>query len=194
MHLPGIAIAFIVAATLVSCNRTAAYEQRGRTLDSLSGAINGLASSLQKQDTVQLQKYLKQFRYYSDFIGASRFDTLDKTAADHLQNFYHSGSALSAFPGNKKTVLARIALLNSQYKRLAEDIRNRAITVEQADEFVDQEKKEAARVLDIGQRQQQLFYRNLEQYRISVKQAEQIIRNYNNGQLPTIVNDTTLFF
>jgi hypothetical protein len=185
-----IVIVLTAFATLTSCNRTAEYEARGRTLDSLGGAINNLAAALQKHDTVELRNYIKQFSYYSNFIDASHFDTLGKNAADHLQNFYHSGNTLKTFIENRTAILARIALLNSQYKRLAEDIHNRSISIELADAFVQQEKKEAARVVDLGARQQQLFYRSLEQYRMSVKEVQQIIMQYNNGQLPTIVSDS----
>ena len=136
MNLPGIAILLVFLSTLTSCSSTAEYEQRSRTLDSLGGAVNTLGSALQKQDTLQLQRYLKQFRYYTAFIDASRFDTLDRTAADQLQVFYHSGSGLAAFMENRKALLARIALLNSQYKRLAEDLRSIQICLEQAYKFV----------------------------------------------------------
>src|SRR5688572_21905946 len=123
-------IIIILSALSSSCDRSAEYEQRGRTLDSLSGAINGLAARLQIQDTIQLQQHLNRFSYYTSFIESSRFDTLSKRSADQLQNFYHSGSGLKAFLVNRQSLLARIALLNSQYKRLGTDIRSRAISVE----------------------------------------------------------------
>jgi hypothetical protein len=184
-------VCFLACLPFVSCNRTALYEQRAKTLDSLSGAVNNLASVLQKQDTVQLQEDLTQYSYYSSFIEASRFDTLNKEEADHLQRFYHSGMTLVSFSENRKTILARILLLNSQYKRLAADIRSRAGTIDQLDAFVEQEKREAAQVLELGNQQQQEYFRSLEEYHRSVKEVEKIIRLYNNGQLPIIVTDTS---
>ena len=190
MRLTVILIAPLFLLSLISCTNSAAYEQKSHMLDSLGGAVSNLAAALQKHDSTELRKYIDQFGYYSSFIEASQFDTIGKQDADQLQDFYRSGNALKKFLENRAALLARVALLNSQYRRLAEDIRNHSISIEEADSYVLKEKKEAAYVVEAGNQQQQLFYRSLEQYRLSVRDVQQIIKRYNNGQLPTIVNDS----
>ena len=184
-------ICFIVTCVLLqACNKTDTYGQQVRTLDSLSGAVNATAKELEKTDTVILQKAITRFAYYRQFIQQNINDTIAKNEADNLQQFYVSGKNLEIFQANRMSLLARARLINSQLLKLTADVKNNALSTEQATQFILQEKNEAARLTDLGSSQKQVFYSGLEEFKNALRGVEQLIRSHNNGELPTIVKDT----
>src|ERR1044071_6025964 len=103
---------------LESCNHNDLYTQRSKTLDSLSGAINSMVGELNKTDTVALEKSILRFNYYKQFIQQNIHDTIEKNDADNLQHFYISGHNLESFASNRKTIIARAKLVNTQLEKL----------------------------------------------------------------------------
>jgi len=183
----------LIAVLLFSsgCNNTAAYQNRKGTLDSISGAVNALAAELQRIDTISVQKQLLKFHYYQEFISRALPDTINKISADNLHRFISTGRQLNTFTANRRTILARVGLLNSQYRRLSADILNKRVSTTQLDSFLSHEIREAARLAENGRSQMQDYFKNAEEFRQLLREVEPLIRNYNNGMLPTIVRDTT---
>jgi hypothetical protein len=184
-------ICFIITCLLLQAwNKTDTYGQQVRTLDSLSGAVNATVKELEKTDTLILQKAITRFTHYRQFIQQNINDTIAKSEADNLQQFYASGKNLGIFQTNRTSLLARARLINSQLLKLTADIKNNALSTEQATQFILQEKNEAARLTDLGSSQKQVFYSGLEEFKNALRGVEQLIRSHNNGELPTIVKDT----
>lgn len=184
-------LCFIIACLLLqSCNKTDSYGQQVKTLDSLSGAINATVKELEKTDTLILQKAITRFANYRRFIQQNINDTIAKTEADNLQQFYISGKNLEIFQANRLSLLARAHLVNSQLQKLTADVKSSSITGEQSLQFIVQEKNEAAKLTELGSSQNQLFYAGLEEFKNSLRGVEQLIRSHNNGELPTIIKDT----
>lgn len=175
-----------------ACHKTDVYAEKTKTLDSLSGAINSMANELTKVDTIVLKKSVMRFIWYKQFINQNINDTITKLEADNLQNFYLSGQNLENFALNRKLILNRAALINSQIVKLEEDIRSKALNEELASKFTNNEKAAAGKLIEEGYRQQKLYHAGQKEFTNSLRGVELLIRSRNSGELPTIVKDTII--
>ena len=185
-------ILFLCALTSLvgSCDKTDVYEEKSKTLDSLSGAVNSMANELLKVDTIVLKKSVARYTWYKQFIQQNITDTITKTEADNLQHFYASGQNLENFSENRKQILLRATLVNSQVLKLTEDIKSKKPNKEQVIKFTGHEKLEAAKLIEAGYLQQKLYHTGLEEFSTSLKGVELLIRSRNNGELPIIIKDS----
>jgi len=183
-------VLFFAALLFQSCGHNDVYADNIKALDSLSGAVNALLKEDLKTDTVILEKAISRLTQYKQFVQQNVKDTLSKTEADFLQQFYNSGNNLQDFKINRKSVKARINLINSQIEKLKHDASGRLISEEKLIEFTNSEKKEATHLIEAGHNQQQLFYTNLQEFKTALKGVEELIKTRNSGQLPTIIKDT----
>jgi hypothetical protein len=173
-----------------SCNRNDVYAIKIKTLDSLSGAVNAHAKEIEKVDTIILAKAILRFDQYKQFIQQNVKDTITKSEADFIQQFYTSGKSLTSFDLNRRSLKARTSLINSQLEKLKSDAKNNLLPEEKLIEFTDLEKKEANSLIEASNKQQQLFYTSLQEFKTALKGVEYLIKARNNGQLPTVVKDT----
>jgi hypothetical protein len=173
-----------------SCNRNDVYAIKIKTLDSLSGAVNAHAKEIEKVDTIILAKAILRFDQYKQFIQQNVKDTITKSEADFIQQFYTSGKSLTSFDLNRRSLKARTSLINSQLEKLKSDAKNNLLPEEKLIEFTDLEKKEANSLIEASNKQQQLFYTSLQEFKAALKGVEYLIKARNNGQLPTVVKDT----
>jgi len=184
-------VCFIAAISFFgSCNKTDLYEQKGKTLDSLSGAINSIVREMDNVDTIVLQKSITRYSWYKQFVQQNVNDTISKEEADNLQHFYTSGKNLENFSSNRKIILARAILINSQLIKLAEDIKNKSLNTEQLSTYSLYEKTAAGKLIEAGYQQHKLFHSSIEEFRNSLRGVETLIRSRNKGELPTIIKDT----
>lgn len=184
---------FLVVMFFGSCNKTDLYEQKAKSLDSLSGAVSSIARELQTIDTITLQKAVSRYTWYKQFIQQNINDTVNKVEADNLQQFYTSGNSLENFAANRKVIVSRALLINQQLEKLALDAKNKALTTDQLLRFSVHEKDEAAKLITAGYQQQKLFHSQFEEFKNSLKGVELLIRSRNKGELPTIIKDTISF-
>lgn len=175
---------------LEACDKTSVYEQKGKTLDSLSGAVNAMVRDLERIDTITLEKSISRFGWYRDFISENISDTISKAEADNLQLFYKSGANLENFSLNRKTLLMRATLISSQVKKLALDIQNKSLSEAKITEYTLSEKSEAAKLIEAAYHQQKLFYSGQEEFKNALRGIELLIRSRNSGELPAIIKDT----
>lgn len=181
---------FLLTIFFGACNKTDLYEQKAKTLDSLSGAVSSIAKELQSIDTIILQKSISRYTWYKQFIQQNINDTVSKDEADNLQHFYSSGKNLEDFSINRKLIVTRAELINGQLEKLALDVKNKALTTDQLTRFSVHEKNEAAKLIQNGYQQQKIFHSQLEEFKNSLKGIELLIRSRNKGELPTIIKDT----
>ena len=166
------------------------YEQKAKTLDSLSGAVNLVLKELQNVDTLVLQKSIFRYVWYKQFINANINDTISKEDADNLQNFYASGKNLENFSTNRKLILTRAALLNSQLVTLSQDVKSKTINEKTLQYSSVYETVEAANLIESASKQQKVFHSSVEEFKNSIRGVELLIRSRNKGELPTIIKDT----
>ncbi len=181
---------FFTALFFEGCNKSNVYEQNAKTLDSLSGAINSMIKDLERVDTVTLQKSVTRFEWYKEFVEQNIHDTITKSEADNLQHFYKGGKNLGTFSFNRRMILVRASLINSQLQKLALDIKSKAWNDVQLSEYIKHEKNEAAGLIEAAYLQQKLFHEGLEEFKNSLNGVEILIKSRNNGELPTIIKDT----
>lgn len=181
---------FFAGLFFQSCNKNDVYAAKIKTLDSLSGAVNTHATEMNKIDTVILAKAILRFEQYKQFIQQNVKDTVTKSEADFIQQFYTSGKSLAGFDLNRRSLKARTSLINSQLEKLKSDAKNNLLPEEKLMEFTDLEKKEANVLIEVSNKQQQLFYTSLQEFKTALKGVEYLIKARNNGQLPTVVKDT----
>lgn len=189
---PVVYIFFVCSALFFfgACDKTNVYEQNGKTLDSLSGAINAMVRDLERVDTITLEKSISRFGWYKDFISENISDTITKAEADNLQLFYKSGANLENFSFSRKALLMRAALINSQLKKLALDIKSRSLSEVKITEYTRNEKSEAAKLIEAAYHQQKYFHSGQEEFKNALHGVELLIRSRNNGELPAIIKDT----
>jgi len=180
----------VLLALLCGCGNGAYYEQKSKTIDSLSGALNLRVSELSKTDTALLQRCINRFTYYSQFIKQNVNDTLSKNEADNLQVFYSSGRKLESFRNNRFAILNRAALLNRQLGMLALDIKNKNVNSKDLHAYLVREQEAATQLIEAAGQQQSLYYSGIEEFKLSLREVEVLIRKRNKGQLPVIVRDT----
>ena len=174
----------------VSCSRTETYRQYAKSLDSLSGALNQNTDALRKMDTALLQRALTRYYQNKQFILYNCKDTLSKSEADALQQFYAGGKNLELVKVNREALLMRSMLINTQLDKLRADVKNNSLNPEGVYTFLATEKQEVHRTIQLGNAQLKLFYSSVEEFKLSLREVEQFIRSRNKGQMPTVVKDT----
>ncbi len=183
---------FIFSASLffISCNNSALRENQIRSLDSLSGALNQKLAELKQVDTVILQKAISKYGNFKQFIQQNVTDTISKAEADHIQMFFVSGKNLLDFSDNRRSILARGSLINSQLNKLMLDMKENTLDEEKLLQFSRDEKNNAEQLIRGSYGQQQLFQANLQEFKLSLSGIEKLIRARNNGQMPTVIKDS----
>lgn len=183
----------IFCLTLVSCNQTEIYNQRAKTLDSLSGVLNVSVARIEQTDTVLLSKAIGRFENYRSFIQNNIKDTLTKPEADALQVFYKSGKNLAAFRLNRTEILNRSALVNSQIEKLRLAIKNQEEDLVLLNQYLSQEQKQITNLVNAIYAQQTIYFSGLQEFKTSLRAIEQLIKLRNNNQLPDIVKEEEVF-
>jgi hypothetical protein len=182
---------FILLGSILfqACGKHDVGAQKIKTLDSLGGSVNSMVKELERTDTVLLQKYLARFSYYSQFISENVHDTISKEQADNLRQFYEGGKNLEAYAHNRRIIIKRTRLVNSQLLKLSADLRENK-DPEVFSKFIFLEKQEASRLTEAGIQQQQKFHSGMEEFKNSLRGVEDLIKSRNRGELPTIIKDT----
>lgn len=174
----------------ISCGRNEAYEKQIRSLDSLSGALNQKLDELRRVDTVTLERAISKYKIYKAFIGQNINDTLRREEADHLQHFYICGKNLFDFSANRKAIVAKGNLVNSQIAKLIADARNKTMEDEKLAQNISFEKSNADDLIKKSVDQQQQFLSCLQEFKLSLTAVENLIRSRNSGQMPVVIKDS----
>jgi len=175
--------------SLQSCKNDVG-EKQIRSLDSLSGALNQKLTELKQADTIVLSKAITKYNNYRHFIQQNLTDTVSKQEADQLQQFYNSGKILVSFSDNRKAILARGNLVNSQLSKLITDARSKVTDEGTLMKYFAQEKTNAEDVIRMSHDQQKFFVESLQEFKLSLSGIEALIKSRNNGQMPTIIKDS----
>ncbi len=176
-----------------SCNNSVVYDQKLKTLDSLSGALNAMVNKLEKTDTVLLNKAIDRFENYKLFIQNNIQDTINKSQADLLRQFYTGGTNLRTFKENRTSILKQASVVNSQIFKLSGDIKEHSIELELMNQYVSLEQKQTGELIESIYKQQNMFFSSIEEFKLSLRSVEQLIKEHNNGELPTITQEDQAF-
>jgi len=172
-----------------SCSPGIEKQQCLKTLDSIGGALSTVISASRVTDTVLLQKALTKFNHYQSFIKRNLRDTISKPDANCLQQFYRSGKNLESFAHNRLAVRSRAALAESQLMRLGEDLKYNRRDLETQKKYLAEEKLQIELLLSLSRQEGNLFSASLEEFKLSLRCTEEIIRQKNKGQLPEVIEE-----
>lgn len=186
---------FFIASGIIfsSCNNSAIYDQKLKTLDSLSGALNSVASKLERTDTILLNRAIERFLNDKLFIQNNIHDTISKSQADLLKQFYTSGTNLCIFKENRTSVLRQTSLVNSQIFKLSSDVKERSIETELMNQYVNLEQRQTGELIENIYKQQKMFFSGMEEFKLALKSVEELILENNSGELPTITQEDQPF-
>jgi hypothetical protein len=178
--------------SVFSCSHTDTYRQFGKTADSLVGAVIAVTGELQQPDTASLNHSLQIYERYGGFISSHVNDTVARETAELLKRFYESGINLQSYRLNRTDLLARAALNISQLEKLSADANNKSVKIDILREFLATEKSAAVEIIHASQQQLQLLNRSLGQLNNCMTGIENLIKSYNNGELPVVVKENSI--
>lgn len=181
------------AACFWSCANMANNKTILHAADSLSGALVVVTDQIKNCDTLALEKAIKKGQDYTAFVSAHVNDTLTKQEAEYLQTFSQAHQQLMAFSLNRKKLLERSAMVQSQLKKLSADAQKNAVASNVLLAFFQREQVQATLVIQHSGKQLALFQTALGQLRSTVAGVETLIRNRNRGELPLVINNEAAF-
>jgi hypothetical protein len=178
---------------LFACGVSDSAVQFSRSADSLSGSVINATAQLRSVDSVLLHKAITRYTYYYAFIEHTVSDTLLKSEADQLLRFMSSGKRLKEFEHNRPLLIERGVLIASQLQRLADDARQQRIQKDALKAYYLTESAEARSLLILCNAQLTTYQSALSEFKTSLSAVEALIRQRNKGELPQVVEETTIF-
>lgn len=189
IHIIGLAT--LILFLLNSCSVKNQVKAEVKKLDSLNIVLNTKLSELNKTDTALLSRAILKFTNYSVFIENNLEDTITKTQANGLQQFYLSGNNLKAFAVNRSSIIKRAALVSSQVNNLLADLNNGLLTRDQFLKNYDTEQNACKELIDASEHEIKNFNNNIQDFKNAISPVESLIKSHNNGLLPEAVKDST---
>ncbi len=185
-----LSIGFAALFLSSGCSTKSQVASQAKQLDSVAIVLNTKLQSLDKTDTVLLQKAILKFVTYSVFIENNIGDTITKTEANGLQQLYLSGKNLKSFAANRLTLKSRGRLVLSQINKLQKDLENGLI---KKDDYLKHQAHEFSSAADLIKRteeQERIYSSNIQDLKNSLFPVESFIKSRNNGLLPAEVKDS----
>jgi len=182
-----------IPLSLLTCKPHAADKLAQTKLDSLSGALGLSYQSLLQVDTVRTTKALVLLKQYKSFVKQALMDTLTKTEADALTRFVNEGEVLENFMFNRIQLLTRVRLVVQQTGRLSSDLAAGKVHAEDIQSSIDNEEQEITKLIQVIDKEIKQGQSAILEMRHALPEVEQLIKNRNNNQLPTVITDTLAF-
>ncbi len=177
--------------SFLSCRNTHAYDKHIKELDSLKVVLQQSVASFKSVDSIQcIQAYSKQYTY-SLFINTHLKDTVTKTVAENLQIFHSVEKGLSDYLSLRSTWLTEANLSIAQLQTLSHDLKNGSVDEDDAIEFINEEKKQAEKIIEELKINTEAIRKHLELFNQSLPTIEDLIKQLNSGVLPELIKPTT---
>ena len=178
----------IISVFASSCKNTHAYDKYVKELDSLKVVLQQSVDNFKTVDSAScVQAYSKQYTY-SLFIDSHLKDTVTKTVAENLQNFHSVEKGLHDYVELRSSWLADANLSITQLQTLSHDLKKGSISEDEAIEFINEEKKQAEKIIEELKLNTEAIRKHLEVFNQSLPQCEDLIKQLNSGVLPELAN------
>jgi len=176
----------IIVAFASSCKNTHAYDKYVKELDSLKVVIQQSVDNFKTIDSASyMQAYAKQYTY-SLFIDSHLKDTVTKTVAENLQNFHSIEKGLHDNVELRSTWLNDANLSITQLQTLSHDLKNGSVNEDEAIEFINEEKKQAEKIIEVLKINTEAIRKHLDVFNQSLPVCEDLIKQLNSGVLPEL--------
>lgn len=185
-------ILILLSFFLAECRHTNYYEKETASLDStkivLQVKLNELKKSEQTIQNLQFQK----FETYHSFLKSNIRDTIGKIEGNALQLFVKAGETISDFNKSKPELIKQTETSIAQIQKLSADIKENNVQPNVVQSYCNSEKGHAEELIKTIEQNVKALNLSINNYRNSVAKTEEYIKHINNGQLPTVVSDSTL--
>jgi hypothetical protein len=181
---------FIISSMAIyfsACRNTHAYDKQVKELDSLKVVLQQSVNNFKTVDSTQcMRAYSKQYTY-SLFINSHLKDTVTKGVAENLQKFHLVEKGLMDYLSLRSHWLIEANLSIEQLQTLAHDLKNGSVNEEDAIEFINEEKKQAEKIIEELKINTETIRKHLELFNQSLPVIEDLIKQLNSGILPQLV-------
>ncbi len=178
----------VISVFASSCRNTHAYDKYVKELDSLKVVLQQSVDNFKTVDSAScMQAYSKQYTY-SLFIDSHLKDTVTKAVAENLQNFHSIEKGLHNYVEFRSTWLSDANLSITQLQTLSHDLKKGSISEDEAIEFINEEKKQAEKVIEELKLNTEAIRKHLEVFNQSLPICEDLIKQLNSGVLPELAN------
>jgi methyl-accepting chemotaxis protein len=178
--------AVTIGMGLLSCKNTQTYGKFAKELDSLSIVVQQAADNFKSIDsTSSMEAYIK-YKIYGEFITIHLKDTVIKTDAEKLQQFFASGKEIETFVKLRTDLMNHASLTVKQLKNLSNDLKNGSVNSEEAVDFISKEKQNAVLTIEELKVNTEMTRKHLTSFAGSLMPAENIIKAINQGNLPIL--------
>jgi polyhydroxyalkanoate synthesis regulator phasin len=182
-----IAIIAITITFASSCKNTVTYNKYVKELDSLKIVLQQAVANFKTIDSLTcLKAYSKQYTY-SQFITTHLNDTVNKLVAQKLQTFQSVQSGFNDYIAMRSTWLNNAELSIEQLQTLTHDLKNGSLNEEEAVEFINEEKKQAEKIIEELKTNTETMRQHLELFNQSLPACEELIKQLNEGTLPQLI-------
>jgi len=182
-----LSIVFFVLATS-SCKNTHAYDKYVKELDSLKIVVQQSVDNFKTVDSATCYQANAKQKTYALFIDTHLKDTVSKTVAENLQNFHSVEKGLQQYIELRSSWLKDASLSITQLQALSHDLKNGSVNEDDAIEFINNEKKQAEKIIEELKINTEIIRKNLEIFNTSLPECENLIKQLNSGALPELVN------
>ena len=173
-----------------SCGKSHKYDKSIKELDSLKIVVQQSVSHFKQLDSAaSYNAYNKQYTY-AKFIEVNLRDTVSRAVANDLQLFYSLGKSMVNYLAMRPNWQNEAVLSILQITNLTHDLQNGSVDDEEAVEFINEEKKEAEKIIRELNENTEIMYKLMQQFAQTITTAEDITKRINNGVLPQLVNPT----
>lgn len=180
-------IFFLAILLFPSCRNTHTYDKYVKELDSLKIVVQQSVDNFKTVDSAScMEAYSKQYTY-SLFIDTHLKDTVTKSVAENLQNFNSVAKGLKDYMVFRASWLNNASLSITQLQTLSHDLKNGSVDNEDAIGFINDEKKQAEKVIEELKINAENIRKHLEIYHQSLPICENLVKQLNSGVLPQLV-------
>jgi hypothetical protein len=176
---------------LSGCRQKSPYEKETALLDSVKIVLQVKLNELKKAETNVQNTGFSKYEIYSRFLSGNLKDTIEKSQANAVRSFINSGKTVSSFNKTKPDLIRETEKTISQLQKLSSDLKEENIQPNAVRTYFDTETSHADKLITTIEQNIKSVNIGLINFRNAVPRTEELIKQINNGQLPTVVADTT---
>jgi hypothetical protein len=186
---------FIIALCslfFIECKHTNYYEKETAALDSTKIVLQVKLNELKKSEQVIEIAQFSKFEAYSSFLKNNLKDTVSKGEGNALRFFVQSGTTIREFNKVKQEFAKQTETSIAQIQKLSSDLKENNVQLNVVQPYYNSEKGHADELIKTIEQNIKALNLSINNYRNSILRTEEYIKQINNGQLPTVVTDSTI--
>jgi hypothetical protein len=168
------------------------YEKEIAILDSTKIVLQVKLNELKKSEQSIQNLQFGKFEAYNSFLKNNVKDTIAKGEGNALQLFVKAGNTISEFNKAKTDLIKQTETSILQIQKLSADLKENNVQHNVAQSYCNSEKGHADELIRIIEQNVRALNLSINNYRNSVSRTEEYIKQINNGQLPTVIADSTI--